>query len=316
MISIIVPVYNSQNYLDRCISSILDQTYTDFELIIVDDGSTDDSLRICMKYAQIDKRVVVISQKNTGAGLARNAGLAIAKGDYIGFVDSDDYISHDMYEKMYQAAITKDADIVQCGYYKVDMEDNVISTSRYINVISTNNESSFKEYCKKKNIDNYSPCKIFRKQIISGVFFGNYKYSEDAYFIIQAFLNCTNLVVIPTPLYYYVQTPNSTCRKPFNKEYEDTITVGEYMYNITHKKFPHLAFYFARYTAIWVRVNYLGVLNNFYNKSTLDSYYEKFKIYFKRSKIYVPYSVETMLLFIFRISPKLYILVKKNIFKS
>ena len=163
MISIIVPVYNAELYLDRCINSVLNQTYKEFELILIDDGSTDSSLSICYDYASKDSRIVVLSKKNEGAGLARNEGLKIAKGDYIGFVDSDDYISPDMYREMYRKAIENDADIVQCGYLKVDEKDNIIAKSNYQNKIITQDELSFKEYCKRNNIDNYSPCKIFKR---------------------------------------------------------------------------------------------------------------------------------------------------------
>ena len=99
-ISIIVPVYNIEEYLPRCIESILNQTYNNLELILVDDGSKDKSGEICDAYAKKDNRVVVLHKENGGSSSARNAGIAIAKGEYLGFVDSDDYIEPDMYEKM------------------------------------------------------------------------------------------------------------------------------------------------------------------------------------------------------------------------
>lgn len=100
MVSIIVPVYKVEKFLPKCIESVLNQTYTDFELILVDDGSPDKSPEICDKYAELDKRVVVIHQKNAGVSAARNAGLENAKGEYIGFVDPDDWIAPKMYEQM------------------------------------------------------------------------------------------------------------------------------------------------------------------------------------------------------------------------
>ena len=101
-ISVIVPVYNTEKYLDRCIRSIIDQTFSDFELILVDDGSKDNSGFICDEWEKKDSRIKVIHQKNAGAGAARNAGLAIAKGNYINFVDSDDWITPEMYEILYK----------------------------------------------------------------------------------------------------------------------------------------------------------------------------------------------------------------------
>ncbi len=306
MISIIVPVFNAGRYLDKCIASILTQTYSDFELILINDGSTDNSLQLCNKYAQIDSRIIVVSQQNSGAGVARNAGLKIANGDYVGFVDSDDYIHSSMYELLYDAAISNNADIVQCGYVKVSAHEDVISGSNYTNLVQDNPKKAFEDYCKHRNVDNYSPCKLFKRERITDIWFGDYKYSEDAYFIFQAFLKCRKLVVIPDQLYYYVQTPDSACRRPYNLHYEDTIKVGEFMYNLTLRTYPDLAFYFARYTAIWIRFNYLERERQNVSRNVLKSYLILFKKYYSYSKIGYPNNIEKALLMLFRISPCLY----------
>lgn len=114
-ISIIVPVYRVENYLDRCIKSILNQTFTDFELILVDDGSPDRCPQKCDDWCKVDKRIKVIHKENGGLSSARNAGLEAAKGEYIGFVDSDDWITCDMYELLYRLAKKYKADIVGVG---------------------------------------------------------------------------------------------------------------------------------------------------------------------------------------------------------
>ena len=111
-LTIIVPIYNGEKYLNKCIDSILSQTYTDFELILVDDGSTDSSLSICKVYAEADSRVVVYHKENGGLVAARKSGLSLAKGEYIGYVDCDDYIEADMYEKLMSVAKEDGADIV------------------------------------------------------------------------------------------------------------------------------------------------------------------------------------------------------------
>lgn len=307
MISIIIPVYNSELFLNRCLNSIIIQTYSDIEVILVDDGSTDTSLDICNFYARKDSRIKVISKKNEGAGIARNTGLKIAKGDYIGFVDSDDYIEPSMYEKMYSSALKNNADIVQCGYRKVDDSGNIIIKSGYRDLIINNPESCFIEYCKQNNIDNYSPCKIYRKDLIKDIYFGNLSYSEDAYFIIQAFMRCKKLVVISSELYYYVQTVGSACRRPYNAKFEDTVKAGEYMYELTLKCYPHLAYYIARYTATWCRFNYLGIINqNNISTEKSDYYLSKFKQYYLQSKIVFPHNIKLLLLSLFYFSPWLY----------
>ena len=116
MISVIVPVYNVEKYLPKCIESIMNQTYQDLEIILVNDGSSDNSNRICVRYAKIDKRIKVVNKENGGVSSARNLGLDIANGEYISFIDSDDYIELNMYEKMIDIALKKDIDIVSCNY--------------------------------------------------------------------------------------------------------------------------------------------------------------------------------------------------------
>lgn len=118
-ISIIVPVYNVEKYLDKCVNSILNQTFQDFELILVDDGSPDNCGEMCDDYAARDKRVTVIHQVNGGLSAARNAGIEIAKGRYLGFVDSDDYIAEDMYELLYNNLKNEDADLATVGFLDV-----------------------------------------------------------------------------------------------------------------------------------------------------------------------------------------------------
>lgn len=117
MISVIVPVFNTENYLKKCIDSILQQTYQDIELIIVDDGSTDNSFFICKEYERKDRRVKVIHKENGGQGSARNVGLDVCKGEYIIFVDSDDYILPDMFQILIKNATLANADISCCAVY-------------------------------------------------------------------------------------------------------------------------------------------------------------------------------------------------------
>ena len=124
MISVIVPVYNVEKYLPKCIDSIINQTYTDLEILLIDDGSTDNSGKICDNYAKKDKRIKVIHKKNGGLSDARNTGLNICTGDYISFIDSDDYIEPDMYDKMINTAIANDIDIISCNYNHIYNEQN------------------------------------------------------------------------------------------------------------------------------------------------------------------------------------------------
>lgn len=126
-VSIIVPIYNVERYLDRCMHSLLNQTMKDIEIIMVDDGSPDNSPKMCDEYAKKDKRVKVIHKQNGGLGYARNSGLEIATGEYIAFVDSDDYVKLDMYEKLYDTAMTTRSDTVFCGFNMYFEEGRVVN---------------------------------------------------------------------------------------------------------------------------------------------------------------------------------------------
>lgn len=114
-VSIIVPIYNVERYLDRCVQSLLNQTLKDIEIILVDDGSPDNCPDLCNEYARKDSRIKVIHKKNAGLGFVRNSGLDIANGEYIAFVDSDDYVSENMYEQLYNETVAQNFDIVYCG---------------------------------------------------------------------------------------------------------------------------------------------------------------------------------------------------------
>lgn len=131
LISIIVPIYNVSKYLDRCMDTILNQTYKNLEIIMVDDESPDDCGKKCDEYAKKDDRIVVIHKKNAGLGMARNSGLEIAKGQYVGFIDSDDYVSKDMFEKLYETLKENNADTCFGRYYDVDSNGNAREAKEY-----------------------------------------------------------------------------------------------------------------------------------------------------------------------------------------
>ena len=128
LITVIVPVYNVEKYLRRCLDSIIRQTYQNLEILCIDDGSIDNSGEICEQYAARDARIKVIHQENQGLSTARNRGLDTATGEYIAFVDSDDYIAADVLEQLYQSAVSSDATCVICGYNCVDSNGSILST--------------------------------------------------------------------------------------------------------------------------------------------------------------------------------------------
>lgn len=196
-VSVIVPVYNASKYLSKCLDSLISQTIESYEIIIINDGSTDNSLEIINNYKS-NKKVKIISTKNNGIGIARNKGLKQAKGKYVLFVDSDDYVSEDFIEKMLQKVAEENADVVVCDMYRVFDGIEIKSDKIEFNDGVIKNE--------KEQLLNIplGPCgKLFSKEILTINFAEKLKY-EDVPFVINALINSKNTVKLNEYLYYYV----------------------------------------------------------------------------------------------------------------
>ena len=212
LLSIIVPVYDVERYLPKCIDSILAQTFTDFELILVDDGSPDNCPALCDAAAAKDARIRVIHQKNGGLSAARNAGLDAARGAWIGFVDSDDYIAPEMYEAMYHAVQSTGADLALCDYVKVD-ETGALCTQTHVAVPQkslTGRELLQKAYWTTVQI---AWNKLYHRTIFAQLRYPVGKLNEDFFVIPEICLNTQRAVVVPEVLYYYVQRGDSIMGK-------------------------------------------------------------------------------------------------------
>lgn len=219
-ISIIVPVYNVEVYLSNCIDSILNQTFRNFELILVNDGSTDKSLDICKHYKNIDDRICIIDKKNGGISSARNAGLDIAKGEYIGFVDSDDYIHPQMYEILYKQIIKNKADISMCGFKKISKFNKKELLGKFILnqevEISNNEEAVFKLGENDSVTYVVAWNKLYKKSLFNNIRFKEGIIHEDEYIIHRLLYQANNLVYIKENLYFYLQREGSIMDKRLN----------------------------------------------------------------------------------------------------
>lgn len=205
LISIIVPVYNMEKYLDRCMTSILNQTYENLEIILVDDGSTDNSPKLCDDYATKDSRIKVIHKENGGLSDARNAGLGIATGEYIGYVDSDDWIELDMYERMYKACADNNAELAICRYFREYDDKTVNDGTSKIEILDR--DEILRIYITDKDgymIYNSVWSKLFKRELVEGVLFPRGKNSEDIMYTTTAFCKLKKAVYIDTCLYHYV----------------------------------------------------------------------------------------------------------------
>lgn len=210
LISIVVAVYNVEAYIEKCINSLLAQTYTKLEIILVDDGSTDNSGEICDIYSKKSKMIKVIHKKNGGLSSARNAGIRIAKGTLIGFVDGDDTLNNMMYEKLYQNLISTNSDISICGrYYVFNDSKKYIRYKKRFNLCVMNSEEAIKEMNNFSSFDMAAWDKLYKTSLFDSIRFPEGKLSEDYFIMYKLFLEANKICYTPEPLYNYMQRKNS-----------------------------------------------------------------------------------------------------------
>jgi glycosyltransferase involved in cell wall biosynthesis len=200
-VSIIVPVYNIENYLEKCLDSLINQTLSDIQIIIINDGSNDNSDNIIKKY-NYDNRIKYIKKENGGLSDARNTGLQYVDGEYIGFVDGDDYVDVTMFEKMYTVAKNINADMVGCDYYQVFENDLILKTANIYNLRNLM-VTAISSACNK----------IIKYEILnkSKILFPVHLQYEDVEFFYKLIPHLTQVGYVKEPLYYYVQRLNSIC---------------------------------------------------------------------------------------------------------
>lgn len=310
LISVIVPVYNVEKYLPQCIDSILNQTEKNLEIILVDDGSLDNSGKICDEFSKKDDRIVVIHKKNNGLSSARNAGLEIAKGNYIGFVDSDDWLDKSMYEVLLKLLKENNSDISCCDFFKtansndsIPHIDNEIINS-YNNIESLNN---FYNGLYTQTVVAWN--KLYKRELFKDISYPVGKIHEDEGTTYKLYYKANKITYTNRPLYYYRITPNSITTSKFNKKRLDIIDVydekvkfikdinNEEIYSKTLKwyLFKLINCYFECSNNIENNTEYLTLIN--------QKVSETYKSYIQSNKKQLHWII---LFSIFKINPKLY----------
>lgn len=217
LISIIVPVYNSDKFLQRCLNSIVNQTFSDFELILIDDGSTDNSSEICDEYKSKDNRIIVCHQKNQGSAVARNKAIAMAKGEYLAFVDSDDYIHPRYLEILSSIAKQRDADIVVCSFAKgleESFEWNSYETFNPDSYSEYKGDVFLREFEKNKSIKIWVLWdKLFRRECFNGIKMPAGRVYQDNAVVYKMLYTADKVIDTDFILYYYYSNENSTTSK-------------------------------------------------------------------------------------------------------
>lgn len=238
-ISIIVPVYKVEKYLDKCIESILNQTFKDFELILVDDGSPDRCGEMCDEYAKKDSRIVSVHKENGGLSDARNYGIDISNGKYIGFVDSDDYIEADMYETLYNNIIENDADVSVCGMYQC-YQNNFYRECKTDEFFVVGGKEALKMALEGIKFSVPACNKIYKKEIITKNKYPVGKLSEDAFVTPKLLAQVNKVVVTTEPKYYYVHRENSITCSEFKMKDFDVVDAYKMNLDFVMQNYPEL----------------------------------------------------------------------------
>lgn len=216
LITIIVPIYNVENYLQRCVNSILTQTYTNIEIILVNDGSPDNCGVICDEYSKIDSRIKVLHKDNGGLSDARNAGLEIAQGYYVTFIDSDDWISNEYVEKLHTLLKDSNADISICNFIKTSKEDFVNEDSEEI-IYEYSNSQALMKFFDDFYVQMVIACgKLYKIKLFREINFPIGKLHEDEFTTYKLIYNADKVVLTTAQLYYYWQREDSIMGSGFN----------------------------------------------------------------------------------------------------
>lgn len=241
LISVIVPVYRVEPYLRRCIDSILRQTLSDFELILVDDGSPDGCPQICEAYAQADARVRVIHKTNGGLSDARNAGLAVAGGEYIVFVDSDDWVSERYLETLFKAIQSTGSDICECAAAVVSDERTAVVSSAARESRVYRAQEALRLLIQDSVLHQYVWNKMYRKSCVDGILFETGRTNEDEFWTYQVFGRASGVTKIEDTLYFYYQRQDSIMGVGYSIRRLDALEAKSRRQKYVEEHFPMLA---------------------------------------------------------------------------
>jgi len=222
-ISVVIPVYNLEKYVDKCIHSVVNQSYKNLEIIIVDDGSTDGSASKCDAWEKKDSRVKVIHKANGGVSDARNKGIETATGSLLVFVDGDDYIDTDLVEYLYDLMCSNDADISVCQHRKVDDYGNVIAELAYEDVSISGNEACMQAYYTNPSVNSVAWGKLYKMSLFENLRFPVGKYHEDVFMTYKAIAQCERIYVGGKVKYNYFTRKGSITNSDFHTKHLDAI---------------------------------------------------------------------------------------------
>lgn len=242
LISIVVPVYNVEQYLEKCVESLIRQTYSNIEIILIDDGSVDESGKICDKYGDKYNNIIVVHQTNKGLSGARNSGIEISKGDYIAFVDSDDFVTDNYIEYLYDLLKKYEADISMCSNYKFFEGEKLHTNEKKIKIKikQFTAEEALEDLLYRKNITAYACGKLFKKELFKEVCFPERQLFEDLSTIYKLLDRCKKVCWSSAENYYYLQRKNSIVNSEFNTRKLSVVDTGIEICEFIKEKYPDI----------------------------------------------------------------------------
>lgn len=316
LISVIVPAYNAEKYLKKCVDRLMEQTYRWMEIIIVNDGSTDETAHIgkalCDQYGEVR----MITQPNQGPGKARESGVKAAEGEYITFVDADDYVAETAYEEVIAVMRQNNCEVLQFGCYIVEPDGRIKEERRLKAFGSENVHDSFEYFIAQKNGTNYLCNKVFRSDLFQNIVWPDLYYSEDYFLLAQLYGKAQKVMTVEKAYYYYVQFPESACNRPFTAKKLDMVKAGKWVVEYTKKNFPDLVhfalFYVVTNCARMAEMAYLSDYGEKKNiirqmKKEFRQYYDLLLRELKYQRKMIPLDKMTR---IFAISPELALILK------
>ena len=276
LISIIVPVYNAESSLERCLSSLIKQSYSNIEIIVVNDGSTDHSSQICLSFASLDARIKVYSQENGGRSAARNKGLSVAGGLFVGFVDSDDWVDDDMFEALYNAHSLSGAEIIQCAYF-YHRGDFVKEVSQMHEQLLSK-EQALELLFEDKVMKNFLWNNLFAKELFNGISFPVGRNFEDVFVMYQLFAKANNVFCLSQAKYHYCMSSTSIVHSAFSVkdkfDYLDAIN-SQYQFAVAHGLW--------KCSSVLLTRKYLSILDECIRHKTDQSYINLLSIYLHKN---------------------------------
>ena len=303
-ISIITPIYNVESSLSNCLQSLLSLVYPNLEFILIDDGSTDNSGAICDNYAMRDSRIKVLHQDNKGVSAARNAGLEIATGDYIGFVDPDDWVEPDMFEVLYNSIIQYNADIVICNHF-IHPDAGDVKTALSGHKGALTQENALVQLFETHRFEGFLWNKLFSASVFTSKetgkkirFIDSVHVCEDIAFVMDCFLNSNSIFYIPEPLYHYVIHEGSAINS-YGIKRESELIARQYIIDrlaTVDKDLQEQARY--KYVDVALGLIWMAVRTHRYDRlPVLKPEVRKYlPEYLKSSKVSVPQKVKALLL--------------------